>query len=122
MNINQELNQKIESVLQAARQPRTSYYALGLAIIECYRIWKQENDVSADSTGFADFCESTLHLSGAFCLCLCDVIGTFDRDDIEAIGFAKLGLLLKVPEDQRNALLADVRKGASYTQLARRVA
>lgn len=121
MNNSMTLGQAIESVHTEANQPLVSYYGLGVAIIGCHKLWKEQHDGTQDGEAFATFCERELGLSAAYCFYLADIVATFDEKDVEKIGVAKLGLLLKLPESERNAMLEDVRKGIMYTALAKRV-
>ena len=119
------INDAIECVKQAKELACVCHYQLGRSILNCFKndLWKQLNDEDGNPkyTNFYRFCENELSLSGRYCHSLMSVAASFSSEDVRGIGVAKLNLVLRSPEGERDKLLLDVRQGIPYTDLAAKV-
>ena len=119
------IDDAVEAVREAKRLAVVCYWQFGQAILKCFEgdLWKQKRDANGQPLykGFYQFCEGELGLSGRYCYSLMDIASNFSSQDVAEIGVAKLGIMVRLPEEQRVKLLDEVRNGVSYSQLSSEV-
>lgn len=91
---------------------------------ELYNIYEQKLHLQiTDGTGkpayddWTNFCRKELAISKAYAFKLMDVAVCFDKEQVAEIGVTKLNLLVRVPEEKREELLAQA-KDIPRTKLA----
>jgi hypothetical protein len=119
------ISDAIEAVKQAKELTVVCHWQLGQTILKCFKndLWKQLKDEEGGVryTNFYRFCENELGLSGRYCHSLMDIASSFSADDVAKIGVAKLGIILRLPEQDRDKLLIETRQGIPYSELSVKV-
>jgi hypothetical protein len=119
------IDEAVSAVHEAKRLAVVCYWRLGQAVLRCFAddLWKQRRDDKDQPVyrGFVQFCEAELGMAASYAYKLMNVAATFSASDVARIGVAKLGLMLRLDPSTREKLLAEVRNGVPYSDVAERV-
>lgn len=108
------LDRAVASVKQALHAGASSYWDMGVALIEIYdkQLWKQRLAGGRQAyTSFTVFCRDELGMSHAHAYPAMDVARGFTRELFLEIGSRKLQLLLRLPRDRQLQLAEEARAG-----------
>ena len=118
----EELDKAIDEVQKAKQAAVFSYWELGRAIFLIYerKLFLERRDGSNNPKykNWSQFVSTELRMTPAYSYKLMDVAANFTREDVEAIGTTKLGILLKLPEAARAELVEKAKKGLPRSKLA----
>jgi hypothetical protein len=119
------LDAAVEGVRRAKTRAVVSYWELGRAILSCFSgsLWKQRRDAEGSPLykSWSQFCAAELEMSPQYAYRMMDVAATFSSEDVERFGVNKLGIMLRLSENQREKMLEEARAGMPYTTLAEQV-
>lgn len=121
-----DLDERIERVFKLKSMAALSYWALGKEIgdINEKKLWKLRTSGAsgkAKYTSFEAFVEHELRMSSTHAYDLMNVAMHYTKEDVESFGTRKFALILKAPPDVRPSLEAEVRGGATKSEIAEKV-
>lgn len=119
------LDKAVERVNDLKRQAVVSYWELGRAIYDIYegRLYTQRTDDKGAPKykSWTQFCHAELGMAPQHSYKLMDVAVSFTKDDVEHVGVAKLGIMLRLPPEERDKMLAQVKNGMPLSKVAQEV-
>jgi hypothetical protein len=116
-----DLDAAVKRVHAMKADSASSLWELGMEVrsIHTLSIWKlrvNEKGKPAYST-WGSFCEKELQIGPTYAYKLMDVAVAYSREQVRALGAAKLHVTLQVPKEHRKALHDAAQAGASVRQL-----
>lgn len=109
-----DLDDAVERVQDALRSGASSYWELGVALLDLWDkgLWKQRTVAGKQKyTSWNLFCRDELHMSHANTFSIMDAAKAFSKKDFEELGHSKLTLLLRLPKSRQLELAEEARKG-----------
>lgn len=123
--VEKELDTAVHEIRQINTKGGTLVYMLATKLKEICdaQTWKARRDSEGKVKykTFDQFCMEELGFTSRYANDLMKIVASFTQKEVEAMGTAKLRLVLAAPADAQPAILENVRGGAGKTQIAREV-
>ena len=119
-----DLDNVIERIRRAKANTVTSFWELGHALASSYdNIWKLRTNSEGQQLyrTWGQFCSAELDISPRHALRLMDIAQTFSKEDVEQYGVKRLGIMMRLTDQQRTEMLEEARAGLSHSKFAERV-
>lgn len=116
-----DLDAAVENVRRLKTESAGSLWELGTEIRRIFtlKLWTQRADEKGAPRykAWGTFCETELGISPTYAYKLTDVAEAYSREQVRALGAAKLHVTLLVPKEHREKLLSLALGGSSVRQL-----
>jgi len=124
MSAEAHLDQANARIEQLKRQGAKNYWEIGRELFRVFdgHLWKSRVvEGKAAYKSFEQYVAAEVGFSHTQSYAMMDVARKYDEEVIAKIGFSKLSIVLKAPEDVQLSLLDEVEKGMSSRELKGRV-